>query len=281
MKILSLTIFFIYTSTLFAGGPWLNKKGSGFFQIQSTFPTSAYSILFLENGKELNLQRPVLDFTYQAYLEYGISNKFDIIASLPYKIVSTQAVSKNAFASDTLPNGSINGLGNSKFGLKYQLMNKGLKLATSIQTSFNTVRQDLEKGLITGYAANSIGFYMHMGKGFNKNLYSFLDIGVNKMSNNFSPYLEMHYELGYQVKPSFWTAFTLDLRDSFYGGTYTNSNLKQTGLYTNNQEYFAFGIKASYELKNKIGFTAATFGAFSGNYVAKISTFSIGIYKKW
>ena len=101
------------------------------------------------------------------------------------------------------------------------------------------------------------------------------------MSNNFSAYLEMHYEIGYQVKPSLWTAFTLDLRDSFNGGIYTNLNLRQTGLYTNNQEYFAFGLKASYELKNKTGFTAATFGAFSGNYVAKISTFSIGIYKKF
>lgn len=281
MKILSLAILLICTSTLFAGGPWLNKKGKGFFQVQSTFPTSAYSILFLEDGKDLNLQRSVLDFTYQAYLEYGISNKFDLIVTLPYKTVSTQVVSKNALASDTLPNGSLKGIGNPKLGLKYQLINKGLKLATSIQTSFNTVSQVLEKGLITGYAANTIGLYMHIGKGFNKNLYSFLDAGVNKMSNNFSAYFDAHFELGYQVKPSLWTAFTLDLRDSFNDGSYKNLNLRQTGLYTNNQEYFAFGFKASYELKNKIGFTAATFGAFSGNYVAKIPTFSIGIYKKW
>ena len=278
---LSLTIFLIFTSTLLAGGPWLNKKGKGFFQVQSTFPTNAYSILFLEDGKDLNLQRSVLDFTYQAYLEYGISNKFDIIAILPFKALSTQAVSKDALASDTLPNGSLWGIGNSKLGLKYQLMNKGVKLATSIQASLNTASQALDQGLITGYAANSIGFYMHMGKGFSKNLYSFLDVGVNKMSNNFSSYLGIHFELGYQVKPSFWTAFTLDLRDSFNDGSYTNSNLRQTGLYTNNQEYFAFGFKTSYELKNKTGFTAATFGAFSGNYVAKIPTFSIGIYKKW
>ena len=281
MKLAPLILFIIFSSSLFAGGPWLNKKKEGFLQIQSTFPTGAYSVLFLENNKELQLQRPVLDYTFQAYLEYGVSDKLDLILTLPYKIVSTQGVTQNVQNSNPLSSRSLNGLGNSKFGLKYQLLNKSLKLASSIQTSFNTVGHDLEKGLITGYAANAIGLYIHIGKGFNKNLYSFLDVGINKMSNNFSSFLEMHYELGYQLKPSFWTAFTLDLRESFKDGSYNNENLKQTALYTNNQEYFAFGIKTSYELKNKVGFTAASFGAFSGNYVAKIATFSLGIYKKW
>jgi hypothetical protein len=281
MKLIPFTLFLVYTSTLFAGGPWLNKKKAGFFQIQSTFPAGAYSVLFLENNKELPLQRAVLDYTFQAYLEYGVTNKLNLIATLPYKIVATQGVSQNALATDTLPGGSINGLGNSMFGVKYQLVDKSFKIATSIQSSFNTVSQELEKGLITGYAANSIGLYMHFGKGFNKNLYSFIDVGINLMSTNFNDYLAIHYELGYQIKPSLWTAFTLDLRESITRESYLVENLRQTGLYTNNQEYFAFGIKASYELKNKIGFTAASFGAFSGNYVAKMSTFSLGIYKKW
>jgi hypothetical protein len=222
-----------------------------------------------------------LDYTFQAYLEYGVTNKFDIIATLPYKILVTQSGSQNVLDTNTIAAGSLKGMGTAKFGLKYQLLNKGLKVATSIQTSFNTVSKALEKGLITGYDANSIGFYLHFGKGFSKKLYTFIDVGVNKTSNNFSDYLEMHYELGYALRPSFWAAFTLDLRTSFKDGSYQNEQLRQTGLYTNNQEYFAFGLKTSYELKNKIGVTLASFGAFNGNYVAKMATFSLGVYKKW
>jgi len=281
MKTIILILLTIFSYSLFAGGPWSNKKKSGFFQVQSTFPASSYNLLFLENNKESALKRPVLDYTLQAYLEYGITDKIDLISTLPYKIVSTSGTANNFPDSLALNEGSLNGLSNYKFGVKYQLLNKKILVAGSIVSSFNTIKKDLNKGLTTGYEANSIGLYLHFGKSFSEKTYSFLDLGVNAMSNNFSSYLDVHYEIGYQLKKSFWTALTFDIRESFKDGSFQNANLKETGLYTNDQEYFAFGLKASYELKNKIGFTAATFGAFSGNYVAKVGTFSIGVYKKW
>ncbi len=277
MKIIISILLIITSLSLFAGGPWLVKKNSGFLQIQSTFPGGKYNRLFLENGSEASLNNKVLDYTFQAYLEYGVTDKLNLITTLPYKYVATENLTSNSL----LENGNLSGLGNSKIALKYGLLDKDIKIAISIQSNLNTTSKDFSKGLITGYEANSIGLYTHIGKSFSPNLYSFIEGGVNKSGNNFSDYLELHYELGYQIKASLWGALTLDIRESFKNGDYTNNNLRQTGLYTNNQEYFAYGIKTSYELKNKIGFTAATFGAFSGNYVAKIPTFSLGIYKKW
>lgn len=277
MRLTLIILITLYSLAASAGGPWLNKKKEGFFQLQSTFPGGAYNRLFLENGNESVLNNSVLDYTFQAYLEYGLSDKLDLISTLPYKMVSTTSSSDTA----QLQTGSLNGLGNYKLGFKYKLSDKKLKIATSISSNFNTTSKDLDRGLVTGYNANSFGLYFHIGQSFSSKLYSFVDLGINTVSNDFSDYIEIHYELGYQIKPSLWTAFTLDLRESLKNGDYLNNNLRQTGLYTNDQEYFAFGAKASYELKNKIGFTAATFGAFSGNYVAKISTFSVGIYKKW
>jgi hypothetical protein len=277
MRFTILILIYIFSNSVFAGGPWLNKKKEGFFQLQSTFPGGAYNRLFLENGKELELNTSVLDYTIQAYLEYGITDKLNLISTLPFKYVSTSSKS----SLNLLPDGNLSGLGNYKLGVKYRISDKNLKIATSVQSSLKTISKDLDKGLITGYDANTVGAYFHIGKGFSQNIYSFLDVGINIMSNNFNDYLDIHYELGYQIKPSLWTAFTLDLRESITNESYIVENLRQTALYTNNQEYFAFGFKGSYEFKNKIGFTAATFGAFSGNYVAKISTFSVGIYKKW
>ena len=102
MKITTIIILLTFSLSSYAGGPWLNKKKSGFFQIQSTFPGGGYNTLFLENNNEYNLNRPVLDYTFQAYLEYGITDKLDIITTLPYKRVSTGNLDANSSDSIAL-----------------------------------------------------------------------------------------------------------------------------------------------------------------------------------
>ena len=71
------------------------------------------------------------------------------------------------------------------------------------------------------------------------------------------------------------------MRESIKNGTYRNENLRQTGFYTNNQEFVSPGLKMNYELKNEVGLSVATYAGLSGNYVRKIGMFSLGIYKKW
>lgn len=279
-KILLITLL-IYSSTIFSGGPWLVKAKSGFLELQTTLPAGKYNQLFLENGKTLNLNRSTLDMTFQAYLEYGISDKINLITSVPLKVISTHQEQSNLTSLPTLNEGSLVGLGNYKLAMKYKLTEKKLNTALSIQATFNTISKDLNKGLATGYEANYIGLYAHLGKSLNKKTYTFIEGGYNKTNGRYSDYLDIHYEIGRKFSEAFWGAFTLDLRESMKNGDYTNTNLQQTGFYTNNQEYLAFSLKASYEFKNKLGITVAPFGGLSGNYVAKVFTFSVGVYKKW
>jgi len=281
MKRFTLLILLTFPLSIFAGGPWLEKKKSGYFQFQTTLPIGSYNRLFLDGNKQLDLNRSVIDLNFQAYLEYGITDKLNLITVLPFKYIATGSEQKSLTNSTLLPNGNLSGIGNYKIALKHQVSNKNLKIAVSVQSSFKPINNALDKGLITGYDANSIGLYGHIGKSFSARSYSFLEGGINTVSNNFSDFYEIHYEIGHQFKNSVWGVFTLDLRESLRNGSYQNDNLRQTGFYTNNQEYFSFGLKSSYELKNKVGLTAAVFGAFTGNYVAYMTTFSLGVYKKW
>jgi len=281
MKFLLTLVFSSVSLCIFAGGPWLLPKKSGFFQLQTTLPAGAYTSLFQSNGKTLDLNRKVIDVNFQAYLEYGITDKLDVIGVLPYKFISTGDTLDSGVNPETLSRGSLNGFSNPKLGFKYKVWDKGINAAVSVQSTFNAASKELDKGLITGYDANSIGLYAHVGKSFSEDLYSFIDAGFNISSDNFSDFIDIHYELGYQLSTNFWGVITFDIRESIENGSARNNNLNQTGFYTNDQEYFAFGIKLAYELKNQIGFTAATFGAFSGNNVAQIATCSLGIYKKW
>lgn len=280
MRFLGIILLF-FCSSAFAGGPWLVKKKGGFLQFQSTLPIGSYNRLFLENNNDANLNRTVLDFTFQGYLEYGITDKLNLIAVLPFKYISTGSETNLTTNTPLLPSGNLAGIGNIEFSLKRLVFDKNWKVAVSVQTSLNTVSTALSKGLVTGYQSNSIGFNAHVGKSFSANVYSFIEGGYHFSGNNFSDFIKIHYEVGYQLKPNFWTALTLDVRSSQKNGDFINPNLRQTGFYTNNQEFFAYGVKAAKEFNNKTGITLATFGAFSGNFVAHLATVSVGVYKKW
>jgi hypothetical protein len=55
-----------------------------------------------------------------------------------------------------------------------------------------------------------------------------------------------------------------------------------TGLYVNNQEHVAWGIKTYGNIfSDRWGVSAALFGAFSGNYVAKSPSINLGVYHRF
>ena len=278
---LFLLVVFSFSISVFAGGPWTPEKKHGFFQLQTTFPLGPYNRLFVNDGSTLELNRGVTDIQIQAFLEYGLGEKFSLVTALPYKFVSTNNELNPNSGLPLLPQGSLSGLGNYELALKYKFFDKSFVSAVSIKAEFNTGLQDLEKGLATGFDASGYALYWHIGKSFGPRFYSFFETGYTLRTNNFSDYYRFFLEAGYQPVNNFWTALVFDLKKSLENGNYDDLNLRQTGLYANNQEFFAFGLKASYEFKNKIGLSASAFGAFSGNYVAHSTTFNIGIYKKW
>ena len=65
------------------------------------------------------------------------------------------------------------------------------------------------------------------------------------------------------------------IRESLRDGSYKNNSLRQTGFYTNNQEYVAYGFKFAYEFKTKIGLTAATFSSADSALTALTTAFCI------
>ena len=168
----------------------------------------------MENNNELELNRSILDFTYQVYLEYGLNDKLNVISSLPFKQISTGNIKNQTINPTILPKGNLSGIGNYSLALKYRLSDKNLKAAISIQANLKTISKNIDAGLSSGYDANAIGPYLSIGKSFSTKLYSYIETGIIFYSNNFSPILNIHYELGYQLKPSLWAVLTFDMRES-------------------------------------------------------------------
>ncbi len=84
-----------------------------------------------------------------------------------------------------------------------------------------------------------------------------------------------------QLFKRLWVIGVLDVRQSITDGTADNENSEQTGLYPDNQEYVAPGIKLLYEITPKFGINFSGFGAISGNLVAKSPSNTFGVFVKW
>ena len=285
MKKIILLLMFFGVQQVYAGGPWVVGKKKGFFQLQATIPIGLYSRLFHREGleKDIYLHRGVTDTHFQAYLEYGLTDKLTLISQLPFKYVATSQKVNNLQRiefEDILEAGSLAALGNASLGLKQELFNKKWVGAISARYEFNTSTTDLETGLATGYSAGAISSFFHVGKSLKKDSYFFVEIGGTKRGGNFSDEIQMIGEIGKQMG-KVWTAVVLDYKRSLRNGDLVTAELNQTGLYTNNQEYFAFGGKIAKDLKNKNGINFSALGAFSGHSVAHLASVNIGWYKKW
>lgn len=270
-KIISLLVLFL-TINLYSQSPWTKKKGE--FYTQLSFSTIAnYNTLYGSPEKTLNGK--LSDNTLQFYTEYGFSNKTTLIANIPLKLISHKK-----FSIGTAENNKT-ALGNIEIGIKHNFYNKNWLLSGQLNIEANTSIFDANSGIRTGYDAWTITPLLTFGKGYN-NWYLQGFTGINIRTNNYSSNFKIGGEIGYKPVQKLWVIANLDITQSFNNGEriLPASNLS-TGLYINNQEYVAFGLKAIGEVTKNFGITAGIGGAFSGNNVAKKGAFNIGLYHKF
>ena len=270
-------------STTLAGGPWLLPKKAGFAQVMAT--PAAYPYTRLLNGtfrETAGINRSVYTVDFGFYGEYGITDKVNVMASIPLKLASVGNQTDSLYNPTLLENGSIFGLSNTAVGLKFRLLDTDHKLAVSLQSSLNTVSTDLDKGLATGWAANAFGVKLHYGAGFNANWYAFVEAGYLKYTNNFSDIIDGTVEVGRKVGDKFTLMLTTLVRLSLRNGSYLNENLVQTGLSPNDQEWVATNFKINYEAESDWGvnFGLPVVPIYFKN-VGFTGAFSLAVYKKW
>lgn len=286
MKNYILTILVLVASTqLIAGGPWLNQEGHGFFQLQSTFQAYKYQGLIMEGGigDIQPINRKVISHDYGLLGDYGISDKVNLQAYIPFKTaVVSERTDSGGFAT-TLPEGRIAGLSNLAFGVKFKLLDtlSNWKAAITLNTQLNTVESELSKGLVTGIPANAFGVKAHFGRGFGSKWYSFLEGGYSKFTNGYSDVVNVFWEAGYRINGQCLFILSYDLRNSLENGTYYNENQIQTGLFPNDQEWGGIGLKFLYENENGFGFNLATAaGVTHARYVGFAGPITLGVFKK-
>ncbi len=278
MKILQCWLILILTSSIaVAQSPWVAGKGKGYAQLGFT-TIGPYDVLFAKSN-DYTLAREVTDRTFQVYGEYGIGEKTSLIGIVPFKLMATGAVVPTQ--SPTIEEGSFSTIGNLGLAVRQNFINDQVVFSGQLLMELPTAGYDEMTGLRGGLDALSVVPSLSIGKGFSK-FYGFLSAGIGIRTNEYSSDFRLAGEVGYQVIKRTYIVLVLDLVESFENGDAVgNSEQVQTGLYLNNQSFFAYGLKAIIGFTDHVGINGAFYGAASGNLVAKAPSINVGFYYKW
>jgi len=263
-------ILLLVTSFSLAQSPWTREKGKSYVQLG--FTGLIYNTI-KSNGEKIENLNEVSDLTTQIYVEYGITNKLEVLAVIPYKSISVDVPSNS---SET-----ISGLGNVSLGLKYKLQDTKWKISSGINYEARSLKIDYDKGLSTGFNAATILTYISVGSSKNK-WYYFGNIGYGYMNNDYSDYLKATFEVGYEIIKNGHLIFVLDTRNVVSKEDAFTTDTAQWSSYLDRQTYNAIGLKANYEfLKDKFGANFAAIGATGIDNAPLAPTLNLGIYAKF
>lgn len=264
----------------FSQSPWTKEKREFYTQLTyTTIPN--YSTLF--GDPDSNSFSDISDNTIQFYLEYGISDKTTIIANLPLKLITIDNFTDPRIncLGDCSRDYNDTGIGNIEIGVKQNFYKKDWILSGQFSVEANTGSYDTFSSIRMGYDAYTFTPLFLAGRSFDK-LYIQSFIGANIRTNDYSSNFKIGGEIGRKISNKIWIIGFLDIVKSFYDGTIDLPFINQfNGLYVNDQEYGAFGLKGIVEMSDKFGVNVAFGGAFFGNNVAKQAALNIGIYHKF
>jgi hypothetical protein len=274
-----LAISIIYVNTAF-GQAWTQKKGGSYSQLgySSISGESKYN----NNGDPLDLVRKVSDVTLQLYHEQGITDKLTIVGVVPIKFVKTgDEIVSSGFSGNTLPAGSLSGLGNAGLAVIYGIkQNAKWVYSVQLRADLNTASEDQTTGLRTGVDAWGISPSFNIGYG-QSSFWTSFDLGTSLRTNDYSTQWFSNFQIGTKLFNNLDVIGHFGVLQSFEDGNAPDGNVIETGLYTNNIEFAAYSLKLGYGIMENIKFWGAIGGGVSGNDVLRAPAFTLAVsYKR-
>lgn len=283
--VIILPLLLVYQQSM-AGGPWTQPKHKGIF-IANVSP-NIYSTISGKSGG-IALNRRVTDLTTQFYVEYGIINSLTLIANLPLKYERTgNSVRSGGDFAQTLPASWVFGVGNASVELKVKAFHKN-RFASAVSFGVETPSPWYENatGLRMGYDCWSLLPTIHLGGGITERLYVQGSATFAVRTNNYSHEWRAAAEIGYRLKKKpLWLAFLLQAKQSIRNGSRNDANILtsnnlQTGLYLNDEGYWAWAFKMAYNINNRLGINVALAGGITTTYIARTPAISAGVFYDW
>ena len=259
--------------------PWTREAGHGFAQL-STYAVQ-YDKLYTSGSGDFRTSREITDVTVEAYGEFGLTDDLTLIGRVPYKLLDAGDAVANPSLPSTIRDASLTRFGNLAVALRQRWLDDDFTLSGQLEVELPTGDFDQSSGLRTGYDAFTFAPLVSIGRGFGR-AYAFGYGGFGFRTGDYSNTWRLGGEAGYRVLEPLLVAGFVDVVQSFEDGDVRlpTTNL-ETGLYVNDQEWVAFGVKGLLQLGEGIGLQATVQGAFDANNVPKAPLFGLGFTFEW
>jgi len=273
----------LYSTNLFAGGPWPQKKGKAYFKL------SEWWIVFDEHYTSSGFKDPNVTtgiFNTTLYGEYGFTDRFTGIINAP---IFSRTYNNNIIS---MTNGAViadgegfNGVGDFDLGLKYGLTKPGAKVPLAVTLTLGLPTGKTGEGslgnLQTGDGEFNQLLQLDAGTSFQlgkTSAYVSAYTGINNRSNGFSTEFRYGLEggLGF-VDNRIWVTGRLTASESFKNGD-TAATSTSTSIFANNSEFLSLGGEVSFYVTKKFGVSASIAGAVKGEIIAAAPSYSVGVF---
>jgi hypothetical protein len=273
----------IFISASYAGGPWTQQKGVGYFKLSQWW--IEFDQHFTDTGElDPNITSGV--YNTAIYGEYGISERFTTIVYAPLFSRSTYNNQVSATTGDVLLSGEgLNSIGDIDVGFKYGLTAPGAKfpIAATLTLGLPTgATGGGELGILqTGDGEFNQTIQIDAGTGFQigqANAYFSSYVGLNNRTNGFSEEFRYGLEVGTGLlNQKLWIIGRIGGIESFNNGA-LNENANSSTIFADRAEFTSYGFEAAYYLTNQIGVSVSFASAFRGKIIAAAPSYSVGVF---
>ena len=274
----SIIYLLILTPSVLTAQAWTKSKGQGFYKLDFTSIKAAD--VFDKNGDVVGF-RTLGNYTTSFYGEYGVSNKFTVLAYVPFYVRNVVNETKGRQTGQIIEPGIVNNnFGDVDLGFRYQLPIKNVAVAANLILGIPTGDAKQVDGLFTGDGEFNQLLKIGVGTG-KKRWWTQGALGFNNRTKGFSDEFRYDFEFGYKFfNDRLLAIFKINGIESLNNGT---AQAAATGLFSNNVEYMGIGPEILYyaNAKKTIGISARLAGATKGQNVLAAPSLSVGVFAQF
>lgn len=256
-------------------GAWTQQKGKGYYKLG--FRMVRATEYYEPNGNKLNI--PTFgDYTTTLYGEYGLTRRFTLIASIPFKrlTINKQETKSGAVLFD---GAARNGISDGDLGIRFGLLNMGNSvLSGEINLGLPLGSDEPQDALLTGDGEFNQSFKLQFGQSlWPRPFYFSLEGGFNNRTKGYSDEFIYAAEAGYQFNPKLFLIFKARGVETLKNGN-DSAEGGAGGIFGNDQRYLAFGPELVYNFTQSSGVVAGLESATRTRNVVSGIVFSVGLF---
>jgi hypothetical protein len=279
-KVVLIAFVGLLSQSIFA--QWTHEKGKGYYKLSAWY-LEADEHYTSDGGRAPNATRT--QFNTNIYAEYGITDKFDIIAFVPFFARTTQNDEISGTTRELItPGQAVNSIGDIDLSVRYGILKgKNYAWTTSILLGLPTGKSSggsdgsfqTGDGEFNQYIRTDFGISFGIGNLAN---YAKAYVGLNNRTEGFSDEFRIGAEIGSNIiDKKLWLIGRADILQSLQNGD-SSIQLSQGSVFASNIEFTSLGAEVAYYFTKKIGVSLGFATAVSGSLVFAAPSFTGGVF---